>query len=89
MIETLTQVSTKEIVSPQARHDELRSMLCEALGINPKRLEEDIPSLLPRKSFESAEDMLTTSIALSQQITDHWNRIGYKPDHEVLLKWTC
>lgn len=86
MLETLTRVSTKEIVDPQAQHVELRDMLCEALGIDPKKLEEDIPSLLPRESFGSAEDMLTASMTLSQQLTNRWDSVGYRPAPNVLLE---
>lgn len=79
----------REIVSPQAPHDELRYMLCEALGIDPKRLGEDIPSLLPREIFGSPEDMLPKSMELAQKVSATWqppdSNHHFKPDDDSMV----
>lgn len=85
MVETLARVPSKEIFDPQDQHVELRHMLCDALGIDPKRLEENIPSLLPREVFESAENMIIYGTEVAEKVTNHWTSIGYKPNPEVLL----
>lgn len=90
MVATLERVPTREVVDPQTRHAELRDMLWEALGIDPKRLEEDIPSLLPAGTFGSPEDILVKSMDLAQKVRDAWQPSNsnhhFRPDDDVLVR---